>query len=373
NLGTCTSDLSTASANLTSCNGFLSTCNGNLGTCNSNLTATTASLTTCSGNLTTCTGNLSTCTGSLSTCNANLGSCTGSLATVNAGTATAGNVLSGKTFSSAAGIGLTGTMPNNGAVSITPGTAAQAIAAGYHNGSGSVAGDPDLVSTNIVAGVAIFGVSGTVYRSQPLRTGQTQCDQGAGTLGVCPGSPLGQDGTTLKGQPRAYGTNGYSIFDASTGLEWEKLNSTPNSIHFYGNLLTWTNAFKKIQVLNGDVAGCIALNNPDPCCSGPGMGSCTPYMFSTDWRLPNVNELHTLVDYGRTNPAIDPIFSSPCPSGCTLPSSSCSCETNAPHWSSTSAQSPNATAAYYVLFSGGTVNTDAKTSTYVVRAVRGGS
>ena len=40
--------------------------------------------------------------------------------TCNAGTATAGNVLSGKTFSSSAGLGVSGTMPNNGAVTLTP-------------------------------------------------------------------------------------------------------------------------------------------------------------------------------------------------------------------------------------------------------------
>jgi len=35
----------------------------------------------------------------------------------------------------------TGTMPNQGAVNITPGTANQSIPAGYHNGSGTVSGD----------------------------------------------------------------------------------------------------------------------------------------------------------------------------------------------------------------------------------------
>jgi len=45
-------------------------------------------------------------------------------------------------------------------VAITPGTSAQAISAGYHNGSGSVAGDANLVAANIKAGVTIFGVTG---------------------------------------------------------------------------------------------------------------------------------------------------------------------------------------------------------------------
>lgn len=55
------------------------------------------------------------------------------------GDAVAADVLTGKTFSNADGIGKTGTMPNNGAVSGTA-TPSQpyTIPAGYHNGSGTV-------------------------------------------------------------------------------------------------------------------------------------------------------------------------------------------------------------------------------------------
>ena len=75
------------------------------------------------------------------------------------GTATAGDVLSGKTFS-IAGLVVTGTMPNNGAVALTPSTIDQTIAAGYHNGSGKCVGDADLLSGNIRSGVHLFGVNG---------------------------------------------------------------------------------------------------------------------------------------------------------------------------------------------------------------------
>ena len=54
----------------------------------------------------------------------------------------------------------TGSMPNRGAVAITPSATQQAIQEGYHNGSGSVAGDVDLVTGNIRAGVNLFGVAG---------------------------------------------------------------------------------------------------------------------------------------------------------------------------------------------------------------------
>ncbi|WP_442601734.1 hypothetical protein [Paenibacillus sp. KN14-4R] len=51
-------------------------------------------------------------------------------------------------------------MQNRGAVTITPGTADQAIIDGYYTGAGKVLGDPDLIAGNIKAGVNIFGVNG---------------------------------------------------------------------------------------------------------------------------------------------------------------------------------------------------------------------
>jgi hypothetical protein len=99
-----------------------------------------------------------------------------------AGNAVASDLLTGKTASTDAG-DITGTMPNNGAVTITPGTTNQTIAAGYHNGSGAVNGDPDLIASNIKSGVDIFGVVGTVdiaslggkrFASGTLTNGATQ-------------------------------------------------------------------------------------------------------------------------------------------------------------------------------------------------------
>ena len=83
------------------------------------------------------------------------------------GTATAADVLAGKTFSNSSATGANGAMANNGAVTMTPGTAAQPIPAGYHNGAGSVAGDANLVAGNIKNGVTLFGVTGTLAWVQP--------------------------------------------------------------------------------------------------------------------------------------------------------------------------------------------------------------
>lgn len=55
------------------------------------------------------------------------------------GTATAAHVLSGKTFTNSSGVGIAGTMPNNGAVSqALAANGSYTIPAGYHNGSGKV-------------------------------------------------------------------------------------------------------------------------------------------------------------------------------------------------------------------------------------------
>lgn len=58
------------------------------------------------------------------------------------------------------GAKVTGTMANNGAVTITPGATAKPIPVGYHNGAGTVATDVNLVTGNIMAGKTIFGVAG---------------------------------------------------------------------------------------------------------------------------------------------------------------------------------------------------------------------
>ncbi|OES45219.1 hypothetical protein [Domibacillus iocasae] len=79
------------------------------------------------------------------------------------GNATAAQVLTGQTFyNTNAKSKLTGTMANRGAVTITPGTTNQTIAAGFHNGSGVVTGDADLIAPNILSGKNIFNVAGTL-------------------------------------------------------------------------------------------------------------------------------------------------------------------------------------------------------------------
>ena len=76
------------------------------------------------------------------------------------GTALAGDVLEGNTFSNKDAVDINGTMVNNRAVLFTPGTFDQTIQEGYHDGSGKVAGDADLREEYIIKGIEIFGVQG---------------------------------------------------------------------------------------------------------------------------------------------------------------------------------------------------------------------
>ena len=80
----------------------------------------------------------------------------------NFGDAGKADVLAGKTFTSTAGLNVTGTMPSKAAETYTPGTSDQTIASGqYLSGAQPIKGDSNLVAGNIKSGVSIFGVSGT--------------------------------------------------------------------------------------------------------------------------------------------------------------------------------------------------------------------
>lgn len=180
-------------------------------------------------------------------------------------------------------MGITGTIISRGAVTITPSTTAQTITAGYHNGSGTVLGDTDLSSGNILSGVTIFGVTGTSSPSKPLKTGQTLCYDPSGSTGdeiACTGT--GQDGEYQIGQEMSYTTTTNTVLDNSTGLMWKKCSEGLSGNNCETGSAT-THTF----------AQAIAICEDD---------TTDEY---TNWRLPNIKELLSIVDYDKVSPAID--------------------------------------------------------------------
>lgn len=90
-------------------------------------------------------------------------------------TAVAAEILLGKTAYNKANK-ITGTMPNNGAVTgtISTKTGQYAIPKGYHDGSGKVGisstEQAKIIATNIRQGVSILGVTGTMSSTEGLKS-----------------------------------------------------------------------------------------------------------------------------------------------------------------------------------------------------------
>jgi hypothetical protein len=133
--------------------------------------------------------------------------------------ASAGQILTGK-IGFVNGAKVTGTMPNQGSPSFTPGIGSIPLSAGYYSG-GSIAGDPDLISANIKAGVDIFGVAGksqvvdTTEGTSPatnsqILTGRIAWVNGTKTTGTMPnqGSPSFTPGASAISIPAGYYSGG---------------------------------------------------------------------------------------------------------------------------------------------------------------------
>ncbi|MGM0568905.1 MAG: DUF1566 domain-containing protein [Elusimicrobiota bacterium] len=218
-----------------------------------------------------------------------------------------------------------------GQENFTPGTSTQTISKGYHDGTGKVEGDADLVPGNIKYGVNIFGVEGVftgtytvVYaRGAVVQTGQTTQY-----------SSKEDDGYNEKGLALDYTDNGDgTVTDKNTGLMWEQ-KTAGNKDHKY----TWSDAFDNF------------IDNE--------MNGGSGYAGYTDWRLPNMKELFSLVKFeGASGPYIDKA---------NFPNT-----VSSNYWTSTT-YAPYTGRAVNVNFNRGLVYYADKTTVFRVRAVRGG-
>jgi len=273
----------------------------------------------CQGDLSTCGTNLSTAQGNLTTCQGDLGTCQANQATCNAGTAGASDVLNGQTFSSSGGLGIIGTMTNVGQQNVTPGTAAVALTEGFHDGSGSVAGDPDLVATNIAGGVDIFGVVGNLVGASGCGNGVIDagedCDFGVLNGETCATQLLFGDGLACTPGPCLFDTSGCSatryedtglgtVIDHQTGLEWQKTDDA-GGLTDKANAYTWTADGPGGTAPNGTVFTAFlgGLNGAFASSAASPTTGC--YAGHCDWRLPVVEEIHAIVDCTLGQPCFD--------------------------------------------------------------------
>ncbi|MBN2302823.1 MAG: DUF1566 domain-containing protein, partial [Lentisphaerae bacterium] len=139
-------------------------------------------------------------------------------------------------------------------------------------------------------------------------SGQKECynDEGSAIPDPKKGEPFfGQDGTiittpltgtklNIKGEPlnaeASWKSGLRMVMDDNTGLIWEVKSPDPNDVNFAGSKLPWTRVEDYVVKMN-DAA----------------------YGGFSDWRLPNREELRSIVDYGKYSPSIMDAFDNDCP------------------------------------------------------------
>ena len=161
------------------------------------------------------------------------------------------------------------------------------------------------------------------------------------------------DGTVQAGAALRYKDNGNgTITDKNTGLVWEMKCSSCGGLHDKTNTYLWSTSSATDTIWDW-----LADVNTE---------GGTGFAGKSDWRIPNVKELQSIVDYGRCDAtlggacadqaAIDPIFG---PTAASF------------YWSSTTVASfPGS--AWFVDFSDGGVGGGGTSGIVHVRAVRGG-
>lgn len=170
----------------------------------------------------------------------------------------------------------------------------------------------------------------------------------------------GSDGDIKAGATLSYRDNGDgTITDNNTGLMWEKKDDA-GGIHDKDNNYTWGMNSSPYTMNGSMVTSFLATLN-----AGAGFAG------HTDWRIPNVKELQSIVDYEvpYPGPTVNVLFNSGCSPGCTI--STCSCTVSGCYWSSTTYRLAPVY-AWGVYFNFGLVDDTDKSYNYYVRAVRGG-
>jgi len=233
---------------------------------------------------------------------------------------------------------------------VSPGSTA--LPAGHYEETDLAQVDGDLVSGNIHAGVSIFGVDGDPNVVNTSIGNVTAEDVASGKIAWAKGQPIigtaapggavpktgqtvssytGDDGDLEKGvawpSPR-FTDNGSTVTDNLTGLMWAENANLPNGTRNWTSAVTYCNS--------------LSLGGYD------------------DWRLPNVRELFSLIDFGSSS-------ADPLPSGHPFDN-----VMNSQYWTSTTQATSSSQAWYFYINYGFYSGTTAKTGAWYVWPVRGG-
>jgi uncharacterized protein DUF1566 len=202
-----------------------------------------------------------------------------------------------------------------------------------------------MLATGLLTG-ALLPVT-PVHAGKFPATGQTKAYQADKNDGIPGAVNVPDDGTLQRGAPLQYKVlNDGTIQDVNTGLIWEvkcSICSVQDHLHGVKNSYRWSGNGSQETIWDW----------LDDLNAEGGTG----YAGHNDWRIPNVRELESIVDYGGSFPTIDPVFGS----------------TAMGYYWSSSTYVGVPSLARDVHFGAGGVGYDDKTNKFCVRAVRGGS
>jgi hypothetical protein len=223
------------------------------------------------------------------------------------------------------------------------------------NGDGTVTIDEIIT----VAHRALSGCQDDGICSQP--SGQQRFPASGQTTAYGPGS----DGAVRAGAALSYTDNGDgTVTDNNTGLMWEKKDQS-GGIHDWSNTYTWSGAsLGSTNIMDGTISTTFLA----------GLNAGVGFAGHMDWRIPNMRELQSIIDYEVLNPTVNAAFNTNCSAGCTvngIGGPMCSCTPPSSYWSSTTYR-PGPSNAWGMDFSNGGVKFSDKSDGYYVRAVRGG-
>jgi hypothetical protein len=194
--------------------------------------------------------------------------------------------------------------------------------------------------------------------SKFLASGQTtafQADISDGISGNFVDVP--DDGTLEAGAPLRYRDNcDGTITDRHTKLMWEK-KGDDGGLHDQDNFYTWSGHGDGIVTIWDWLN---EINTEDG----------TGFAGHRDWRIPNVRELQSMIDYGRYEPAVDPIFHTNCTPGIDVVHGSCTLANN--YWTSTTSANFPSLAWFGNFIVGSVLEEQSKVNGMFVRAVRRG-